>query len=136
MNPEQNRASAAAEAPTGAELPRVNPESSVERGSIDVAPEQHEKEASHVRTDTVPANLPPVADPTSISADDSQPTNTSTSGPAAARDADTIEKEWVQKIQQVLTQTKGNPYSKEEGIKALKADYMLKRYGRKIGDNN
>ena len=70
-------------------------------------------------------------------ADDTKSTITdNTANPVEARDSDLIEKEWVVKAKQILSETKDDPYGREERVKALQADYLEKRYNRKLGDNN
>lgn len=52
--------------------------------------------------------------------------------PEVAADQDAIEPEWVEKAEQVVTATAGNPYEEEEGIEALQIDYLKKRYGFEV----
>ncbi|MDR0397906.1 MAG: hypothetical protein LBH36_01850 [Candidatus Nomurabacteria bacterium] len=59
---------------------------------------------------------------------------TTGNNPTAAKDSDSIEKEWVDRVKQVLKDTKDDPYLKEEEVKALKIDYLDKRYNRKLGN--
>ena len=135
MNPEQNPLPASAERPAGAELVHVAPELAPAKPEVVGAPERQEKEPSHASTNTT--SLPPVVDPQGdLQANDQSQPQATTSLPDTAKDADRMEKEWAQKIRQILSDTKGNPSNKEEGIKALRADYLFKRYGRKIGDRN
>lgn len=54
--------------------------------------------------------------------------------PVLAADDDLIEKEWVDKAKQIITETKDNPYQREQRIGELQREYIYKRYGRKIGD--
>lgn len=73
----------------------------------------------------------PVADNQS-STDDSG-SSASSSAPIQASDGDRIEQEWVDRVKSVLAATIDNPYEREEKIKDLQADYIFKRYGRRIG---
>jgi Txe/YoeB family toxin of Txe-Axe toxin-antitoxin module len=59
---------------------------------------------------------------------------TTSNNPTTAKDSDSIEKEWVERVKQVLKDTKDDPYKKEEEVKALKLDYLEKRYNRKLGN--
>lgn len=61
-----------------------------------------------------------------------QPTTTNDS-PAVAADDDLIEKEWVDKAKKIVSETKNNPHKREEDVSRLQVDYLMKRYGRKIG---
>ncbi len=67
----------------------------------------------------VPAPAAPV--PSSVSA-----------SPSVAADQDVIEPEWVEKAEQIVTDTNGNPYAEEEGIEALQIDYLKQRYGHEV----
>lgn len=53
--------------------------------------------------------------------------------PAVANDDDVIEKEWVEKAKKVLAETREDPYRREQEVTRLQADYLMKRYGRKLG---
>lgn len=58
----------------------------------------------------------------------------STAGnPVSASDGDSIEKEWIDKVKQVISSTADNPHAQQKEISKLMADYVLKRTGRKIG---
>ncbi|MBI3494602.1 hypothetical protein HY004_01295 [Candidatus Saccharibacteria bacterium] len=81
-----------------------------------------------VSSDDVTIALPSVPD--SVQASDV--TTTTTQTPVVAADDDVIEKEWVNKAKKVITQTKGDPYTKEREVSRLQADYMQKRYGKQV----
>ena len=53
--------------------------------------------------------------------------------PATAADDDLIEKEWVDKAKKIVSETKDNPYKREEDVSKLQVDYLKKRYGREVG---
>lgn len=113
---------------------------SIERPPVDGGAERIEqKSEGNVTASTTPISLPQVAADNTTSVT-SQPADTKTvlsgTNPTAAKDGDTIEKEWVDKAKQIIDNTKEDPYSREEQVKDLKADYLQKRYGRKLGDNN
>lgn len=76
----------------------------------------------------VTITLPSV--PGAVQADDVSTTGVVT--PAVAADDDVIEKEWVNKAKKVISQTKGDPYTKEREVSKLQADYMQKRYGKQV----
>lgn len=52
--------------------------------------------------------------------------------PSAAADEDLIEPEWVNKTEQVIAETSGNPFAEEEAIEDLQIDYLQKRYGHVV----
>lgn len=56
--------------------------------------------------------------------------------PLVAADDDLIEKEWVDKAKQVISETKDDPYRREQEVKKLQNEYILKRYSHKIGSAN
>jgi len=103
-----------------------------ERG-IETGPERREQAAE---PSIVPASgglttiLPtpvltdvPVGDP--IVASDS---------PIVAGDDDLIEKEWVEKAKKIVEETRDNPYRREKAVSQLQKDYLMKRYGRELGE--
>lgn len=53
--------------------------------------------------------------------------------PAIAKDDDLIEREWVDKAKKIVSETKDNPYQREESVNKLQVDYLRKRYGRELG---
>ena len=55
--------------------------------------------------------------------------------PMVAADDDLIEKEWVDKVKDVINKTKDNPHARENSIKKLQIEYVKKRYGKIIGDD-
>lgn len=55
--------------------------------------------------------------------------------PTVANDDDLIEKEWVDKAKQIITQTRDDPHQREQQVGALQRDYLKKRYGKELGDS-
>jgi hypothetical protein len=53
-------------------------------------------------------------------------------GPTIADDVDVIEKEWVDKTEDIIAKTAGDPHAEEEAIEDLTIDYMKKRYDKDI----
>jgi hypothetical protein len=45
---------------------------------------------------------------------------------------DLIEKEWVQKAKQIVSQTHDDPYKQKNQISRVKADYIQKRFNKTI----
>lgn len=62
----------------------------------------------------------------------SQPTSLVGQSPQIADDVDLIEKEWVEKAKEIVEKTKDNPYLQNKAISEIKADYIQKRYSKKI----
>lgn len=56
--------------------------------------------------------------------------------PAVAADDDNIEKEWVNKAKSIIAETKSDPYLQEEKVSKLQADYLQKRYNKKVKLNS
>lgn len=73
-------------------------------------------------TPVIPPNAEPTPDPASQ-------TQSAEQGPMIADDVDVIEKEWVDKAQEVVQKTEGDPHAEEEAVEDLQIDYLKKRYG-------
>ncbi|MBC7868996.1 hypothetical protein H7X69_02350 [Candidatus Saccharibacteria bacterium] len=54
--------------------------------------------------------------------------------PIVAGDDDLIEKEWVEKAKKIVAETRDNPYGREKAVSQLQRDYLMKRYGRELGE--
>ena len=52
--------------------------------------------------------------------------------PAEAADIDLIEKEWVLKAKQIVEKTSEDPFTQQEELSKMKAEYLKKRYKRNI----
>lgn len=57
---------------------------------------------------------------------------TTTAMPGIADDSDLIEKEWVEKAQEVIKRTKDDPHSQSKELGQVKAEYLKKRFDRKL----
>jgi hypothetical protein len=53
--------------------------------------------------------------------------------PDSASDSDLIEKEWVLKAKQIVEHTLEDPFSQQEQLSKMKADYVKKRYNKDLG---
>lgn len=96
--------------------------------------EQLERRSEHVAGPSV--TLPPpvvVPVPPVTTTDSSVAAVPDDDLPAVANDDDLIEKEWVDKAKKIITQTKDDPYRREQEVGKLQADYLQKRYGRELG---
>jgi hypothetical protein len=52
--------------------------------------------------------------------------------PMIADDVDVLEKEWVDKAKRIVSATKDDPHQQEKEVSKLQADYLMKRYNKKI----
>jgi O-acetylhomoserine/O-acetylserine sulfhydrylase-like pyridoxal-dependent enzyme len=52
-----------------------------------------------------------------------------------ADDVDLIEKSWVEKAKNIVSETMGNPHSQSVEITKMKADYIKKRYNKELKGN-
>lgn len=69
--------------------------------------------------------------PPQPSPNDAVPT-TSTGAVPVLNDNDKIEKEWVNKVKQIVERTRNDPYRQNEELTLVKADYMRQRYNKTI----
>jgi hypothetical protein len=76
----------------------------------------------------VPPAAPSAAQPQPVAAAPAA----SVTGPAVANDQDVIEKEWVDKADEVVAKTVGNPHAEEEAVEDLQIDYLKKRYNKDV----
>lgn len=110
--------------------PEVNPVI-----NTDTERKESQSETQAVSADIASSAIPVQAIPT--------PSSTNSGGslggfavPSVAADLDVIEQGWVDVTKQVLASTTEDPRIREEKIKDLQADYLLKRYGRNEGASN
>ena len=76
--------------------------------------------------DPNPVALPmvPISDP--LATDDSS------NNPVVAEDNDVLEKEWVDKAKQIVSETKNDPGEQTNRFVKMRYDYVKKRYGKEI----
>ena len=55
------------------------------------------------------------------------------STPLTAKDDDLMEKEWVDRAKQIVSETHDNPHQREKAVNKLQIEYLKKRYGRELG---
>lgn len=103
-------------------------------------PVERRHETVEQRSDAAIASATPAApvapvlpSPVIAAPQDDTPTLTTDDTPSVANDDDLIEKEWVDKAKKIITQTKDDPYRREQEVEKLQADYLRKRYGRELG---
>jgi hypothetical protein len=118
--------------PTPESTPEI-PLSSPEQGS-QAAPERASEHSAQAQAAmaaqsgaaTLPAPVP-------IPIDDASQATPGDDLPAVAGDDDLIEKEWVDKAKQIISQTRDDPAAREKQVSRLQADYLKKRYGKELG---
>ncbi len=126
--PEQRPAQPALNAERVPVLP--TPESGIETGA-DRREQVAESQAIAADMSAPVAQIPSVSIPVMPAID---PLTTPTSvGPLVAADEDVIEKEWVDKAKQILSETKDDPYQRSNRVNELQRDYLSKRYGKTLG---
>ncbi len=76
----------------------------------------------------IPGSAQPPPPPSLKQAVDAATVSTS-ANPELADDVDVIEKEWVDRAEEVIKDTAGDPHAEEEGFEDLQVDYQKKRYG-------
>lgn len=124
--------------PSGERLPGVTPEDLRAEAPAAQAGESGPAPAAGPGAGQAPVVAPAMLTPDEVAAAIGlAPTNAATpavTGPATASDADVIEPEWVDKAEDVVRRTQGDPYNEEEQIEDLQQDYLLKRYGHRVAD--
>lgn len=115
--------------------PEIGPNTAPTPEAPLTSPEQA-KNAEQLSVDHHGVASPIVQQPTTaVTTDDQIQDGTVTSTtPTTARDEDTIEKEWISRVKKVISSTSDDPHKQQSMASRLMADYVLKRYGRKIGE--
>jgi hypothetical protein len=121
--------------------PSFNVEAVPETGRIDSGLEkgaERKEQTSDLAAAAADAGLftslpTPVVDDNTTT-DDSSVAAAITTAPLQAADNDLIEREWVDKAKKIVSETKSDPYQQEKRVSQLQADYIKKRYGRKLGE--
>lgn len=70
-----------------------------------------------------------------ISDDDDNTSIKNNNNPITAADEDLIEKEWIERAKKIVSENRDDPHSQDKAVNDLQADYIYKRYGRKIGSS-
>jgi hypothetical protein len=89
----------------------------------------------HNRGMPLPMVPAPVVAPIQVTAPTPQPTVSAPQAapPALATDGNVIEKEWIDKVKQIISHTSNDPHAQQRQFSRLMADYILKRTGRSVG---
>ena len=109
--------------PASPEAPIASPETPVEAENLSI---------DHVGKTMIDPMSPAQPLPGPVPAQQSIPVAVTTT-PPKADDNDVIEKEWIAKVKQVISSTSGDPHAQQSEVSRLMADYVLKRFGKKIG---
>lgn len=102
------------------QYPLRNPERAFERSPIELAPPP-------------PAGVPAAPPVQALPSVQPLATQPEVQNPVSASDDDTIEKEWVDRVKQVIVETRNDPRAREKAVGALQRDYLMKRYGKQLG---
>lgn len=122
-------------------LPPVSPEvapGTKEQRSIERAPAPLEREPLPqspqevaVPVSDIAAPVPP--QPVTDGGSGNDTTTLLSSVPDVAADDDLIEKEWVSKAKDIISQTTDDPHRREAAVSQLQREYLRKRYGKELG---
>ncbi len=119
--------------------PEVPGQGGVESQPAPVAPEAAPGASQAAPPSSPPLQIPQIPDVpaqqlpgTAPAAAPAATTPTATPNPSIAADVDVIEKEWVDQANNIIEQTKDDPYVEEEAVEALQIDYLKKRYGHEV----
>lgn len=120
--------------PTPEALPGANPETPLQSPERESQSGERGGEQSAQAQAAMAAQPTPISLPTPVQAPaDDTATPVTDDLPAVAGDDDLIEKEWVDKAKQIISQTAGDPAQREKEVGRLQADYLKKRYGKELG---
>lgn len=117
--------------PIGERVPVLpSPEGGIETGA-ERREQAAEAQAAAADAAAVSQTVAPITTPDPLSAGAPLPSNVA--HPLVAADQDVIEKEWVDKAKQIVSDTRDDPYERSNRVNELQRDYLQKRYGKQIG---
>lgn len=117
----------------GYTVPERTPESGLQANLESELNQSRQVETQTAPSVAVPGVLPTIQPPANTD-DATANSSTDDTSPLVAADEDLIEKEWVDKAKKIISETKDDPYAREQEVKKLQIEYVRKRYGRVIGD--
>lgn len=101
------------------------------------APAMPSPEQMAVRAEQLAApvqqSVQPAPQPAATATPQSTATAVTFSDPAVAADQDKIEKEWVDKVKDVISKTQHDPWKQQMDISRMMRDYVQKRFGKTVG---
>lgn len=74
----------------------------------------------------------PVTDDTPIVANPTSGAGALSTNSMAASDSNRIEKQWIERAKVVIAQTKENPFAQKNEMSRVKAEYIEKRFNKKL----
>ena len=80
----------------------------------------------------IPVNLPQPAQQQQDAAQSGGQSASPASTGLPAKDADLIEKEWVERAKSIVKQTQDDPYKQKNEMSKIKADYIKKRFNKTV----
>lgn len=109
----------------------LTPQTGIEQGGV------KKESAPRSPAQTVPAIPAQAAPPPQQPPPEPQQQSPSTSAAPAsshlpADDVDLIERQWVDKAKQIVSETRDDPHKQKDQISRVKADYIQKRFNKSI----
>ena len=130
------------------DLPPVKPQlAKQEQGAADSRVNEEQKvqspeasQSQHKATQQPQKRSYGVSDSTqttsAVSQTQAQPHSASLSMPQIADDSDLIEKEWVEKAQEIIARTKDDPHTQSKALGKIKSEYLKKRFDKETKDDS
>lgn len=95
-------------------------------------PEQTAKQPPQPALPVVPDDIPTVDQPVIALPVQDTPAPIPTDPKAIAADTDHIEREWVDKVKNIISHTQDDPHLQKEQMSRIKAEYIQKRFNKTI----
>lgn len=125
-------------APINFELPAQPPSPEDEVGQEQTAeapparPEQAGKQTKQPALPVIPDDIPTVDQPVIAAPPQDVTKPVPTDPKSIADDAERIEREWVDKVKNIIAQTQDDPHLQKEQMSKVKAEYIQKRFNKTI----
>jgi hypothetical protein len=119
------------ELPRPAQTPEIQPGQERDAEAPPARPEQVGKRPPEPVLPVVPDDLP-VADKPVIAAPPDAPAPVAVDPKAVAADSDHIEREWIDKVKDVVARTHEDPHLQKEQMSRVKAEYIQKRFNKQV----
>ena len=111
----------------GVNVELYNSQKSLEKG-VEITSGNREKQISVNASDSDVSNTTSLPTPV-LNIPFVAKNSTIINNPIVANDDGLIEKEWVNKAKAIISNTRNDPYMREEKVNELQVDYLKKRYG-------
>lgn len=112
--------------------PELQPDNEAIAESLPARPEQAAKQPPQPALPTVPDDIPVADQPIIAASPQDTPTPIPTDPKAIASDTDHIEREWVDKVKNIVARTQDDPHLQKEQMSRIKAEYIQKRFNKTI----